>query len=654
MTVLFRSLLGSASLLAGCALALTPAAALAQTAAPSSSQAEAQSAADAGRTLANAMSRLASSPRDTAALIDAGEAALKLDDPRSAIGFFGRADDVSPNNGRVKAGLGRAMLALGQTGDGLRLMEQAATLRYSDLPLLIDRGLARDLSGNQAGAQRDYQEALQRDPDNAVALRRYAVSLGISGQVDMAERTLQPLLYKNDRAAWRDRAFILAMNGRTADALDITSKTMPPALADAIKPYIERMAMLTPGQRAAAVHMGQFPAGLVNVRVASTAVPAPQPPSATVEPAERKSGRERQPRTRTTRAAARESAATRIAAAPVAPSAPTPAPATPPPASAGRTTPAPATSVPATIAPAAAPPVAGPAASATPASQSPASQPAASPAPQPAPVVRAAAPTPPTSTPSASPPATPRVDLRPATAVAATPREPVGTAVAAAQPPAARQIQGPPTPVEGSVRTSAAPAAASAPAPAVASVPAATPASTPTPAAPAESTRSLAEIMAEISIPEAERRQDVVPVNLAEIAAMQAEKRRQEADEARARKAAEAKEAARRKAEAEAKAKAEAEKKRLADNPARYWVQIGVGRDKGALAFTLRRMKKDHAALARYDGWSAGWGQTNRLVVGPFPNLAKARAVEAEMKKAGSDAFVWRSDAGEEVDRIGG
>ena len=646
MTVLFRSLLGSTSLLAGCALALTPAAALAQAAAPSSSQAEAQSAADAGRTLANAMSRLASSPRDTAALIDAGEAALKLDDPRSAIGFFGRADDVSPNNGRVKAGLGRAMLALGQTGDGLRLMEQAATLRYSDLPLLIDRGLARDLSGNQAGAQRDYQEALQRDPDNAVALRRYAVSLGISGQVDMAERTLQPLLYKNDRAAWRDRAFILAMNGRTADALDITSKTMPPALADAIKPYIERMAMLTPGQRAAAVHMGQFPAGLVNVRVASTAVPAPQPPSATVEPAERKSGRERQPRTRTTRAAARESAAaTRVAAEPVAPSAPTPAL---------------ATSAPATPAPAARP-VAGPAASATPASQSPASQPAASPAPQPAPVVRAAAPTPPTSTPSASPPATPRVDLRPATAVAATPREPVGTAVAAAQPPAARQIQGPPTPVEGSVRTPAAPAAAPAtpapaPAPAVASVPAATPASTPTPtpAATAESTRSLAEIMAEISIPEAERRQDVVPVNLAEIAAMQAEKRRQEAAEARARKAAEAKEAARRKAEAEAKAKAEAEKKRLADNPARYWVQIGVGRDKGALAFTLRRMKKDHAALARYDGWSAGWGQTNRLVVGPFPNLAKARAVEAEMKKAGSDAFVWRSDAGEEVDRIGG
>lgn len=160
--------------------------------------------------------------------------------------------------------------------------------------------------------------------------------------------------------------------------------------------------------------------------------------------------------------------------------------------------------------------------------------------------------------------------------------------------------------------------------------------------------------MAAIDIPDEERQHRVVPVNLAEIAAMQEEKRRKDALEAKARKAAEAKEAAKRKAEAEAKAKADAEKKRLADNPARYWVQIGVGRDKGALAFTLKRMKKEHDVLGKYDGWSADWGATNRLVVGPFVNLAKAKAVETEMKKAGSDAFVWRSTAGEEVDRIGG
>lgn len=158
--------------------------------------------------------------------------------------------------------------------------------------------------------------------------------------------------------------------------------------------------------------------------------------------------------------------------------------------------------------------------------------------------------------------------------------------------------------------------------------------------------------MAEVSVPEAERRTGVAPVNLAEIAAMQeAQRKARLAAEEKARRAAEAKEAARRKAEADAKAKAE--KKRLADNPARYWVQIGVGRNKGALAFTLRRMQKDHSVLAKKDGWSASWGATNRLVVGPFATLARAKDVEAEMKKGGSDAFVWRSDAGEELEKVG-
>ena len=635
MPTIFRSFLGSVSLLAFGVLAM-PGASFAQVAAPSSQAG--MSSADAGRTLTDAMARLAKNPRDISALINAGEAALKLDDPRSAIGFFGRADDVSPNNGRVKAGLGRSMLAMGQTGDGLRLMEQAATLNYSDTALLLDRGLARDLSGNQAGAQRDYQEALQRDPQNDLARRRYAVSLGISGQLDQAEKTIEPLLHKSDRAAWRDRAFILAMNGRTAQAIDITGKTMPPALADAIKPYMERMAMLTPGQRAAAVHMGQFPAGLVNVRVASTAVPAPQVAPTTT--ADRKGRSSRQTRAERAAAAARPAApvasarATQVATATpvpasvppaVRPATPAPAPATAPARSAAVAVPARGVAGPVESAPARA---TAPASTAAPAQVSP-----ATPVPAPAP--------------QASPPvATARVDLRPATSVATTPRpvvEPSPAASAATVPSSTPAPQGPPA------SYAAAPAAPASPSPSPS--PVAQPAAAPPPAV---STRSLAEIMAEINIPEAERQQQVAPVNLAEIAAIQEERRRKDAAEAKARKAAEAKEAAKRKAEAEAKAKADAEKKRLADNPARYWVQIGVGRDKGALAFTLKRMKKEHDALGKYDGWSADWGATNRLVVGPFPNLAKAKAVEADMKKAGSDAFVWRSTAGEEVDRIGG
>ena len=148
--------------------------------------------------------------------------------------------------------------------------------------------------------------------------------------------------------------------------------------------------------------------------------------------------------------------------------------------------------------------------------------------------------------------------------------------------------------------------------------------------------------MAEIEIPQSELAPRIAAVDLSDVASLKAAKKK--AQEAAAKK----------KADAEAKAKAEAEKKRLAANPARYWVQIGTGRNKSALGFTLRRMKKEHDALAKQDGFAAAWGATNRLVVGPFKSLERAKAVEADLRKGGSDAFVWRSDAGEELEALGG
>ncbi len=513
----------------GLFLAVQTFAAHAQTGAVPSSQLQLQPT-DAGTSLATAMTRLAASPRDLDALLKAGEASLELEDPRSAMGFFGRADDVAPDNGRVKAGLGRAMLQLDQIGDGLRLMELAGNLGYSDFGLLADRGLARDLAANQTGAQADYTAALRLNPNDQKVIRRLAVSYGISGQLDMADKTIQPLLYKSDRAAWRDKAFILAMNGKTSEAISISNQVMPGQLATAIKPYLERMAMLNAAQRAAAVHLGRFPPGLVNVQVASNT--------------------------------ASSSAQTRAPQASPPPPMPVPVQAQPKP-----------------VAPA--------------------------PKPQPAPAPAQAAPKP---SPSA---ATPSAQI-------------------ASSAPAARSVQGPPVPDD-------LPPAAAPPKPAPAK-----PAPVQPAPKPATSTRTLADIMAEIEVPQSELKPRVAAVDLSDIAALKAAKKKAEAA------------AAKKKADAEAKAKADAEKKRLAANPARYWVQIGTGKNMSALAFTLRKLKKEHDALAGKDGYSASWGATNRLVVGPYKNLDRAKAVEAELKKAGSDAFVWRSDAGEELEALGG
>jgi Flp pilus assembly protein TadD len=494
-----------------------------------------EGAAELGRHL----SRLASNPRDVDALIGAGEAALKLNDPRAATGFFARAQDISPSNARVKAGLARSMVGMENPVEALRLFNEAVRLGTREADIALDRGLAFDLTGDPARAQNDYKVALERDPRNAVLIRRYAVSLGISGNWQEADRLLDPLLRKSDRNAWRDRAFIFAMNGRAKEAQDITSVMMPPNMAAAIKPFMDRMPSLTAAQRAAAVHFGNFPAG--TVRTAGAGIAAPPKPS--VQP------------------------------------------------------------VPKPVSPAA------PAASAANASQ-------AKQRPRPEPKQPAAA--------------QPAVPARPA---AIPPARTVAEVSLPSSPP--RRLSD------------------TAPAPAVASDRIGPPVEEPVPAPVApENRRSLADIMSTVSVPEAERTPAVAPVDLAEVARIQAQKRK--AEQAAAAKAkAEAEAKAKAKAEAEAKAAAKAEAAEKARNPARIWVQIATGRDVKALAFDMGKLRKKHPALLKgKDAWTSPWGATRRMVIGPFGDTGGARSFVSDWMKAGGDGYIWQSTEGLEVAKL--
>ncbi len=552
--------------------------------------------------LSRNLARLASNPRDVDALIGAGEAAVDMDDTRAAAGFFSRADAIQPNNGRVKAGLGRVALKAQNPAEALRLFDQATRLGFGEATLLADRGLARDMTGDQAGAQRDYQAALKHAPEDPDLIYRYAASLGISGQVDGAEKVLQPLLYKSDRAAWRYRAFILAMNNKQADARKIASQTLPAQLAAALVPYMEKMPYLTPAQKAAAVHFGHFPTTVGTSLAAVTPRAAPTPPL-TQAPA--------------------ATATPRPTPAPAPTLTPTPFP-----------TPTPAAP---SVAPRPATPMASgqalqpsrPSFTTTPSSPQPSATPA-----RPAP-----------TSPAPSTFAQTSTETRPA------------------------QVQGPPAPFATT------PARPAAPLPAPTNAPgAATPAPTSVPApqqaAPTsrpqpnpEATRTLADIIHAIDVPASERQVSIAAVDLSEIEALQAARRAERqaaADKAKkaataAKEKADAAVKAKAKAEADAKAKKAAEEKaRLAANPSRNWVQVGTGADRGALAFTLKNLRRKYDEVKPQDGWVATWGRTNRLLIGPFASFTRAKTVEAKLKSAGGDAFAWQSDAGEVVERLGG
>jgi Flp pilus assembly protein TadD len=207
--------------------------------------------------LAADMRLLAANPLDIEALVIAGELTLRMGDNTAAAGFFGRAEKLDPLNPRVKAGLGSLLVRAERPGEALRRFQEAEARGLDPGKYAADRGLAFDLIGEQERAQRDYRLALRAGPDDEIT-RRYALSMGISGHKKEALDLLDALLRRSDRAAWRDRAFILAMSGDRDGAQKIANSMMSPGLGAGLAPFFDRLPTLSAADRAFAVNFGEL------------------------------------------------------------------------------------------------------------------------------------------------------------------------------------------------------------------------------------------------------------------------------------------------------------------------------------------------------------------------------------------------------------
>ena len=130
--------------------------------------------------LARYVRTLASAPKDFAALVGAGRAALELGDAQAAAGFFARADEANPRSPLPQAGMGAVSVANGDAQAALPYFARAQQLGAPVAIFGADRGLAYDLLGRQREAQADYRAALG-GADSDQARRRLAMSLAIGG-----------------------------------------------------------------------------------------------------------------------------------------------------------------------------------------------------------------------------------------------------------------------------------------------------------------------------------------------------------------------------------------------------------------------------------------------------------------------------------------
>jgi hypothetical protein len=154
------------------------------------------------------------------------------------------------------------------------------------------------------------------------------------------------------------------------------------------------------------------------------------------------------------------------------------------------------------------------------------------------------------------------------------------------------------------------------------------------PASTASAGFSLDAIVGAIEIPESEQRPSEIPVDLKKLKPVTP------------KAAADASKAPKIDPKAAAKAKLEAA------NPARIWVQIATGEASG-LGFDYRKLTKNNPALFKAQKpWTSPWGRTARLLVGPFPDMKAAKKWEGDFKKAGGDAFMWKSEIGVPVNAL--
>ncbi|WP_162925169.1 tetratricopeptide repeat protein [Aurantiacibacter odishensis] len=512
-----------------CAAGLVASATGAASPAPVQAQAIVQALPDpAAEDLNDALRRLSRNPESVPALVAAGRASLQLDDVDAALGFFSRAQAVAPEDGRVLVGLALVAVRRGEAVTALQLFRNAEAAGEPMSPHAAERGLAYDLVGRNDRAQRLYRLALSQE-ENGEVLRRLALSYAIGGNAEASEATLLPLLQRQDRAAYRARAFALAIRGRDEEAIAIAETMLPPRISQRLAPYLRYMPRLTRAQQAAAANLGRFPAenevGRDSVEIAAYAQQGDDAPPV---------------------AQARRRPSDRLAPSgePLGPTTQTPAAQT--------------------AAPAASPP----------SGELPA-------------------------LPDNAPPA--------ASSSNATAAEPQVVATLEQEPESATASEAQPS---FSLTETAAPRSALAEQVARQSQP-----------EPASEVVDLAEAFADFTLEDAPLPSRAGAVDITTI-----EPRRE------------------RPAPAEPAPPA---------HPARHWVQVATGQDTSAFRFDWRRIVRNSGGLLDdAEPFTASWGQTNRLLTGPYLSARAAQEMVSALAAEGVDSFRFSSEEGEEIQSI--
>ncbi len=179
-------------------------------------------------TLHIAQQILATDPHNVPALVRAGMAQAALDQRDQARRSFDQALALSPNDDAATLGAGRLELATDPAAAADRLLRLTKRDPHN-VAALIDLGIAKDLLGQHADAQRAYRSALVLEPDRIAGQVNLGLSLAVSGDPQQALKILRPLARGSDASPRirQDLAVALALAGDDEEAASVLHTDIP-------------------------------------------------------------------------------------------------------------------------------------------------------------------------------------------------------------------------------------------------------------------------------------------------------------------------------------------------------------------------------------------------------------------------------------------
>jgi Flp pilus assembly protein TadD len=172
---------------------------------------------------------LAKDPRNTAALINRGDAQTASQQFDGAAQSYKTALQTDPKSIQARIGLGRLHLA-DDPHAAETLFLEALQSDPRNAVALNDLGIARDLLGQHTEAQAAYRQAIGIDASMHGAEVNLALSLAMAGRADDAASMLRPLASapSASRKMRDNMAAVLAMSGDRNGAQRILSQSLPP------------------------------------------------------------------------------------------------------------------------------------------------------------------------------------------------------------------------------------------------------------------------------------------------------------------------------------------------------------------------------------------------------------------------------------------